>query len=425
MPAPLNIDRDALDGLHRGDEQSLERVFRDVAPALTAEANNELNQPASAAHVVENVFIRVWEGRSEWTSPEALETFLHEAVHTAAVRERSRLAALHRFETGAGAKMPASSTSHVDTTDEAWSHIVAALHAPATDRAASAHQRGDATRHAAAEHVAHVGEPRSWVPLAIIGAAILVIVPISIWWMNRASVDAAATNALASPDARFVASRPGQMANVTLEDGSKVSVGAETRMKIPPHFGALVRALQLEGTATFDVAKGNPVPLQVRAGDVLVNATGTTFTVRAYPADSAVTVRVKDGTVTVRAAGADRALTAGQAILIAKDGAMREPAAGALDASLAWTDGKVVIPSRPLRDALPEILRWYGLTIRVPDTALLDRIVTVNAPLESSADAIAAIESSGKLKFGYEGKVMVFKDASAAPAPEPKGKRTH
>ncbi len=422
MASPLHIDRDALDGLHRGDEQSLERVFRDVAPALTAEANAELNQPASAAHVVEKVFLRVWEGRSEWTSPELLETFLHEAVHTGAVRERSRLAALHRFETGVAAKMPASSTSHVDTTDEAWAHIVKALHAPVTDREAAAHERGDATRHAAASHVAHVGEPTSWVAPAIIIAAILIIVPASIWFMNRASADAGATSALNSPDARFVASRPGQMATVTLEDGSKVKVGADTRMKIPPHFGKIVRALMLDGTATFDVAQGNPVPLQVRAGNAVLTATGTSFTVRAYPADDVVTVRVKEGTVVAKAAATDRTLTAGQSVIIAKDGAMREGVAAALDESLAWANDKLVMTARPLRDAIPQMLRWYGLTIKVLDPSLLDRVVTIDAPLESSRDAIAQIESTGKVKFGYEKQAMVFRDAPAAPV---KGKAAH
>jgi hypothetical protein len=38
--------------------------------------------------------------------------------------------------------------------------------------------------------------------------------------------------------------------------------------------------------------------------------------------------------------------------------------------------------------------------------------VTVSASLQSSADAIAALEKTGKLAFGYEGTTKVLRDAS-------------
>jgi hypothetical protein len=71
---------------------------------------------------------------------------------------------------------------------------------------------------------------------------------------------------------------------------------------------------------------------------------------------------------------------------------------------------------------LPLITRWYGLEIKVPDQALLARPVTASASLESSREAIAAIERSAKLAFDYEGKTMILRDAGTA-APKAAGKK--
>jgi hypothetical protein len=37
--------------------------------------------------------------------------------------------------------------------------------------------------------------------------------------------------------------------------------------------------------------------------------------------------------------------------------------------------------------------------------------VTIQAPLDSPNEAIKAIEQSANVKFGWEGKTMVFRDA--------------
>jgi len=50
----------------------------------------------------------------------------------------------------------------------------------------------------------------------------------------------------------------------------------------------------------------------------------------------------------------------------------------------------------------------------VVDLPLLDRPVSIQASLDSPKEAITAVEKSANVKFGYEGKTMVFRDAAAA-----------
>jgi hypothetical protein len=48
----------------------------------------------------------------------------------------------------------------------------------------------------------------------------------------------------------------------------------------------------------------------------------------------------------------------------------------------------------------------------VPDAALLDRKASFSVSLDSSRQAIAQVEKSANVKFGYEGEAKLFRDAA-------------
>jgi transmembrane sensor len=411
------IDRAALAGLQGGDEGSLERIFRDQFSALVEEARAELGEAAAASRIVERVFLHVWEERAKFETPEALATFLHRSVHDGAVRERSRRAAVHRFEAFEGVRPQSGArAATAASVDEAWAHVAAALHAPAQNHEAAAHARADLSRHAAAEHAAALGEQRSWVPVIVGGVVALAAIAGAFWWLDRVGTESAITRALDAPETRALSSRAGQRATTTLGDGSQVTLGADSRLVLPERFGTEMRAVKLEGAAAFTVAGAAEQPFHVRAGNAAITATGTKFDVRAYPAEPAVTVRVREGQVTVRAGDESQTLSAGSALVLAKDGSTRQPSAAELEEAVGWADGRLAFAGRPLREVLPEFKRWFGMNLTVSDSALLARRVTMNAGIDASGDAIAALESSAGLKFGYKGKDMILRDTADAEA---------
>jgi transmembrane sensor len=414
MPATLpRIDQDVLAGIRIGDERSLERLFRDSFQTLTEEAAAQVDDRTSAPRVVEGAFRRVWEERAAFDTSEALEKFLHTAISECAVRENKRLATLHRLEAGAHVHMRAHS-KHEPTVDEAWGHLSTSLHADSPEAHAAARaQASNRYRHDAAEHVASIGKRRLRVGAVALGAAVAIAIAGPLWWIDRSSADAAASRALASSDARVVSTLTGQQASVTLLDGSKATLGADSKLVIAPDFGSVVRAVKLEGAALFTVAPGQKHDFYVRAGDARVTATGTTFAVHAYPADETIVVGVREGSVRVKA-DETRNVDAPRGVVITKGGAVRDASASELEEALGWTENRLVITNRPLREALKQMARWYSLEFTVRDSALLTRPVTVSASLQSSRDAIAALEKSGKLAVDNEGKTMVMRDAGAA-----------
>lgn len=402
------------------DETVLRRVFQERYPALAIEAKSQLGEAtALTPRVVEGAFVRAWDARDRLETEAQLQAFLVEDVKHGAARALSRRAAAHRFgahgTTDSGAAAGGGGGAHAPSGDQidesrSWSHIASAIHGDAHSSTALA-QAAEISRHDAAGHMAAVGKGESWrIPVAI-GVVALALSVGGVVWLDKMGEDSAVANAVSSPNARTVAAAIGQMAVVPLNDGSRVRLAPESKLSIPQDFGAKMRAVKLDGAATFEVAPGLPRDLEVRVRNAIVDAKGTKFTAAGYPTDSAAVVRVDEGSVLVRVGKESRSLTAGQSLIVGGDGIPRTPTADEVDEALGWTDGRFTVAHRQLREVLPRLNRWYGLDVKVPDLPLLDRPVTIRASLDSNRAAIREVEKSAGVRFGYEGETKVFRDA--------------
>ncbi|HEY2065080.1 MAG TPA: FecR domain-containing protein, partial [Gemmatimonadaceae bacterium] len=234
--------------------------------------------------------------------------------------------------------------------------------------------------------------------------------------IDRVGAPAKAAAAVNAGDARIITSLPAQLGSVTLDDGSKVQLAPESKLAVAKTFGPSMRAVKLDGAAVFDVAPGQRSPFMVHARDAVVTATGTSFTVRAYPADAGATVVVREGSVSVRQGKTTQDLAAGSALVVPDGKPPRAATAAEREEADGWRGGMLSVTNRPLRDVVPELKRWYGLTVLVPNTELLDKKVTFRASLDSSRQAIRGIETSTGLEFGYQGQNMLFRERAPQPA---------
>ena len=419
--APIN--QTVFTGFQQGDERAFEQIFRDAFPALAASAMADAGDEVCAARAVEGAFLDAWAQRDQFEAPEALEACLRKAVHNRALRERGRRAALHRFEAHEGVSHAPRSTAGTPlTADAIWAHLNTVLHTPKPDQESTARVRADVSRHEAAAHVGAIAKREKGVPallMALVAALVVGGIAVLVWFLNPSGGDAGVDSALASPEARVRATGPGQRAVVELLDQSRVALGPDSRLRIPPGFGERLRAVGLEGAASFTVPAGGERPFLLRAGSATIRVTGTAFDVAAFPADDVVTVRVREGQVEVTALEKTRTLQAGGVLAVDEDGQMSEPGSVDVEQALGWADDQFVVVDRPLREVVPLLNRWYGLDLNVADAALLDRKATVRAPLSSSRKAIEAVEATAEVKFGYQGENKVLSDAKQAEKTQP------
>jgi ferric-dicitrate binding protein FerR (iron transport regulator) len=398
------------------DEDALRRAFLAEYPALAAEARTDLGPDAASlsTKVVEGAFVRAWDARARFNTPVDLHEFLVEDVHHAAARALSRRASAHRL---AGHETHDARSAHATTeidVEQSWAHILHALHGEAHSPEALA-AAAAASRHDAAGHIAVIEKDGSLFKAIAVGVGLIIALIGVSFWIDRLGADSKIGKAVSATDARIVASLPAQIGVVTLDDGSRVRLAPESKLTIPTDFGPKLRAVKLEGTASFDVAKGGKENFRVYAGDAIIVAKGTAFTVRSYPADSAVTVVLDEGSVDVRRGKESKTLTVGEGLVARAGEATRSASAVEREVADGWRNGRLVVTSQPLRNVLPQLKRWYNLDISAQQPALLDRPVTLRASLDSSRQAIHGVEQSANVEFGYVGTNMVFKDRTAAP----------
>lgn len=395
------------------DEQALKRVFDANYDACLASAKSQLaDAPTLAPRVVEVAFLNAWNQRAAFGTQEQLDTFLADEIRHGSARALSRRFSGHRMGAmGGGAQSEAHTTSQADAA-KVWSQIERNIHGEG--HSAEAHAAAaTAGRHDAASHMKSVAKSRSWVPAIIIGVGALGVALAGAVYMNRLGEDDAVLSAVNAQGIQPIASSPGQIGSLTLGDGTKMRIGPETKVMIPEHgFPDKVRAVRVDGTASFDVATGQVLPFRAVAKRMQFIATGTKFIVSAFPTDSGVRVKVLEGTVTAKAGKRMSTVTAGQALFITSD-SMRAPTEAEAAEAFGWIDGRIAVEHQQLRRVIAALTRWFNYDVKVPDLPLLDRDATFNVPLDSSRLAISQVEQSANVKFAYEGETKVFRDAGS------------
>jgi RNA polymerase sigma-70 factor, ECF subfamily len=76
--------------LKLGDEQAFELLFRMYYVRLCAFANKFLNDPEEAKEIVQNVFVKIWEGRDEIDPEDSLKSYLFKIAQNLSLNKLRR-----------------------------------------------------------------------------------------------------------------------------------------------------------------------------------------------------------------------------------------------------------------------------------------------------------------------------------------------
>lgn len=232
--------------------------------------------------------------------------------------------------------------------------------------------------------------PSRWRSPMLRAAAVIAVASAAAlaWWGAQRGDE---PPALAS--ARVYETGVGERDSLRLPDGSLAVLGPESRLVVAAGYGAPAREVTLHGESYFEVRHDDAHAFTVHAGAAAVRDIGTTFSVR-NEGDS-VRVAVREGAVLLHAAAGQRddgvVLHAGDVGVldtggraVARRGTLEEDA-------MAWTRGRLVFRDAPLAEVAAELRRWYGLELRVGDSALADRHLTASfdgEPAERVLDVI-------------------------------------
>jgi ferric-dicitrate binding protein FerR (iron transport regulator) len=132
--------------------------------------------------------------------------------------------------------------------------------------------------------------PGRWMQYAAVVVACVSLAAAS-WFYMRSRGQAPAAGSL------VIAAEKGQRTNVVLPDGTRVWLNSHSQITYPADYGLRERALALTGEAYFEVAKDSTKRFLVKAGEMEVEALGTSFNIKAYEEDPEIVATLFAGSI--------------------------------------------------------------------------------------------------------------------------------
>lgn len=214
----------------------------------------------------------------------------------------------------------------------------------------------------------------------------------------------------------------GERRIVQLEDGSRISLDAATAVEVA-YTGERRTLRLLSGRAKFDVARDPLRPFSVAAGDKMVVATGTEFSVELlhnqmrvilYEGNVAV-LQDGPGEATVRHlrsrsgnAAADQLLRPGGELVAALDQPVGTVIQAETARSLGWERGQLTFVDEPLAHAVERINRYSNLKVQVGDATTANLLISGAFNAGDTEGFVDGVTTLFPLRARREGDVVTL-----------------
>ena len=202
---------------------------------------------------------------------------------------------------------------------------------------------------------------------------------------------------------------PATTTQITLDDGTQVTLSANSRLEYPKLFPTEgTREVHLTGEARFEVAKDAERPFIVSSGKMQTQVLGTVFDVNAYPGNApAVTLyqgRVKVGKA---ASPLEKEIVPGQCATLTTSGDIRLTKATQTEKE-GWTKDEFYYDNTEMITVLQNIGTWYNISVICHSADLLHKRVhfrfSRNVPIKT---LLNVLNDLGIAHFQYKDKQIV------------------
>jgi transmembrane sensor len=196
----------------------------------------------------------------------------------------------------------------------------------------------------------------------------------------------------------------GEKSIITLLDGTKITLNADSKLRYPVRFGDDIREVSLEGEAYFEVKQDASKPFIVHAGNVSTTDLGTKFDVSAFPHEETITVSLEEGNVEVSAniSGTkkdDVILTPAQQWIYNKEKETSTIELFDSQKAVGWKDNILVFDNEPFSKILVTLERYFGVKFEIADQSLAHRTIKANFKNESFWTVVKVIEKATGLTY--------------------------
>lgn len=212
---------------------------------------------------------------------------------------------------------------------------------------------------------------------------------------------------------QVVASTPrGATYQVTLSDGTRVWMNADSKISFLSKFSAEERRISLTGEAYFEVAKDG-VPFIVETANQEIEVLGTHFNVMAYTNEQIIKTTLLEGAVEVRngQAAIQKSSLVNSVLLkpgeqAVNNGVIKVQSAD-IEQVIAWKKGSIVFKDKNLEGIMQELSRWYDITVvYAPDAPKNETFSGAVSRSRSLLAVLEGMQTTGSVKFKVQGRTV-------------------
>ena len=197
---------------------------------------------------------------------------------------------------------------------------------------------------------------------------------------------------------------------VTLSEGTKVWLDADSELEYPVFFSGDFREVKLKGNAYFCVTKNNDKPFVVCAGEFSLKVYGTEFNVNAYDLQNIETVLV-NGSIGFKAneSTPERMMEPNE--LAVSDSRTGQSEIHQVDIYpyIAWKNQNIVFVNERLESIMEKMARWYDVSVEFQDESIRNLHFTGDIKRHANFSIILkALTSSVNVNYKLEGRELIL-----------------
>lgn len=240
-----------------------------------------------------------------------------------------------------------------------------------------------------------------------VAAAILILAGIGFWWLRQQP---------APPQLVEIQTFDKEKKEILLPDSSYVWLNENSKLVFDQKFEQ--RQVTLEGEAFFDVKRLERRPFEILSGEAKTTVLGTSFNVRAYPAEDKIEVTVKTGKVALAVTKQHQKsvlLEAGESGIFDKNEEKVVVAEEKISNADAWKTSRLDFNEALMKDVIVALERYFDVEIEVSDDVILECHLTANFSEPALPEALEVISFGLGLKWKETSGKFVLSGAGCQP----------
>ena len=198
----------------------------------------------------------------------------------------------------------------------------------------------------------------------------------------------------------------GERLQMMFQDGTKVYLNSDTRLRYPKKFGLGSREMKLSGEAYFKVSKDKKRPFIVHLDNLSIHVIGTSFNVQDYPDEDKITVSLDEGKICMHLVSEIEVpvLPGQQAVYDKKHNACQILQGGDMHYLSMWKQNIIAFSDAPLSEVMTKLHRWYNVDFEIIGEMPQDLLITLTSEHTILENVLCDLEKITPLTFEYDAK---------------------